>query len=276
MTALGPLIDFLAAHRRLLVLTGAGLSTASGIPDYRDADGDWKRQQPVQFNDFMGSAAVRRRYWARSLIGWRLMHRARPNPAHHALATLERLARTEQLVTQNVDRLHQQAGSRDVIDLHGRIDRVVCTRCAMRVSRSAFQQRLSALNPGWSERAAVTAPDGDADLEHADFARFRVPDCRACGGIVKPDVVFFGEGVPRPRSEAAMDGLARADGLLVVGSSLMVFSGFRFAREAARQRKPMAAVNIGRTRADDLLDLKVTAPCDQVLPAAVQALAKSG
>ena len=276
MTELGPLIDFLAARRRLLVLTGAGLSTASGIPDYRDAAGGWKRQQPVQFNDFMGSAAVRRRYWARSLIGWRHMHRARPNPAHHALVALERMARTEQLVTQNVDRLHQQAGSRDVIDLHGRIDRVTCMSCSTRLPRSAFQRQLNTVNPGWSERSAVSAPDGDADLEHADFARFQVPDCTACGGVVKPDVVFFGEAVPRPRSEAAMVRLARADGLLVVGSSLMVFSGFRFAREAARQRKPMAAVNIGRTRADDLLDIKVTAPCDQVLPAAVQALTTMG
>ncbi len=272
MADLNGLISFLASHQRLLVLTGAGLSTASGIPDYRDASGAWKRQQPVQYNDFVSSAGVRRRYWGRSLIGWRHMHRARPNGAHRALVALERLERTEQLVTQNVDRLHQQAGSRAVIDLHGRIDRVICLDCGQHVSRAAFQGRLSALNPGWEHHSADRAPDGDADLQQADFSAFQVPACRRCGGVMKPDVVFFGEAVPKTRSAAAMTHLAAADALLVVGSSLMVFSGYRFAREAARQGKPIAAINLGMTRADELLALKVAAPCDQVLPAAVREL----
>ena len=263
------LASFLDRHPRLLVLTGAGLSTASGIPDYRDADGAWKRQQPVQFNDFMGSAAVRQRYWARSLVGWRHMDQAQPNGAHRALVRLEQTGRVEKLVTQNVDRLHQRAGSRNVIDLHGRIDQVVCTVCRDEAPRAEFQQRLSALNPDWENLNGQTAPDGDADLDQTDFTDFAVPDCDRCDGTMKPDVVFFGEAVPRPRSQEAMACLEAADALLVVGSSLMVFSGFRFARQAARQAKPIAAVNIGRTRADELLAFKVQLPCDEALTAAV-------
>ena len=269
MGALNGLVDFLTRHRRLLVLTGAGLSTASGIPDYRDANGAWKRQPPVQFGDFVRSSVVRQRYWARSLIGWQSMQRARPNGAHHALVQLERMARTEQLVTQNVDRLHQRAGSRAVIDLHGRIDQVVCMSCGQRVRRVDFQGELANLNPHWAHHQAAIAPDGDADLERDDFNRFSVPDCARCGGLMKPDVVFFGEAVPKSRSSAAMARLTAADALLVVGTSLMVFSGYRFAREAARQAKPIAAVNLGRTRADELLDVKLQAPCDTALPAAV-------
>mgnify|MGYP001816952803 CR=1 FL=1 len=266
MPDLNRLVDFLDRHQRLLVLTGAGLSTASGIPDYRDDRGDWKRQQPVQYADFVVSPSVRRRYWARSLIGWRHMHRARPNGAHHALVRLERLAKVEQLVTQNVDRLHQQAGSRDVIDLHGRIDRVICTGCRSTLTRAAFQDQLSELNPGWDEIAGTRAPDGDADLPETDFSGFTVPDCPSCGGIWKPDVVFFGEAVPKARSTRAMTALAAAHALLVIGTSLMVYSGFRFAREAASQGIPIVAVNIGMTRAYDLLAFMVPVRCDELLP----------
>jgi len=267
---LDPLREFLDRHPRLFVLTGAGVSTDSGIPDYRDADGEWKRpSRPVQYRDFMTDAATRRRYWARGLIGWQHLHRAVPNDAHHALARLERAGRVELLVTQNVDRLHQAAGSESVVDLHGRADVVRCMSCERRIPRSDYQGALVDLNPGWIEPGARAAPDGDADLADRDYTSFRVPDCPACGGMVKPDVVFFGESVPKERVERAMRALAEADAALVVGSSLMVFSGYRFARAAAERGKPIAAVNLGRTRADELLAVKVAAPCAGALAACV-------
>lgn len=258
---LAALRDFLARHRRLFVLTGAGCSTPSGIPDYRDAEGGWKRPPPVTFQAFTGEAATRRRYWARSLAGWPRFAAARANPAHHALAALEREGRIEALVTQNVDGLHQQAGSAAVIDLHGRLDQVACLGCGARHPREALQQRLLARNPGWERYAAAVAPDGDAELEGVDFASFDVPDCVSCGGLLKPDVVFYGESVPRARVDAAVAHLRRSDAMLVVGSSLMVYSGLRFARMAAEAGIPVAALNLGRTRADALLSLKVEADC---------------
>jgi NAD-dependent SIR2 family protein deacetylase len=261
------LADFIAAHPRLFVLTGAGCSTGSGIPDYRDLDGGWKRRPPVTLQAFTGDAKTRSRYWARSLVGWRRFGRARPNGTHAALARLEARGRVELLLTQNVDGLHQAAGSGNVIDLHGRLDTVRCLACEARTPRDAFQRALEALNPNWLALDALDAPDGDADLEGLDFASFRVPDCAACDGLLKPDVVFFGENVPRDRVERAEVHLASADAMLVVGSSLMVFSGYRFARSAARAGKPIAAVNLGRTRADEMLSLKVEADCAAVLNA---------
>ncbi len=256
-----PLGEFIARYSRLFVLTGAGCSTDSGIPDYRDENGEWKRARPVMFQAFMGDPAVRRRYWARSLIGWRRFGRARPNGAHRALARLERQGRTEMLVTQNVDGLHQAAGSTAVIDLHGRLDQVRCMDCERRSPRKELQERLFDLNPDWGRLDAVEAPDGDAQLEGLDFSTFRVPACLHCDGVLKPDVVFFGESVPRERVTAALEGLEKADAMLVVGTSLMVYSGYRFAQAAARAAKPIAAVNLGRTRADELLTLKVSQAC---------------
>lgn len=258
------LAAFVARHRRLLLLTGAGCSTDSGIPDYRDADGQWKRTPPVDYRAFMADAAVRRRYWARSLAGWPRFGYARPNATHQALAALEAAGRVELLLTQNVDGLHQRAGSRRVIDLHGRLDQVRCMGCGARSPREALQQRLLEANPGWVTAQAAQAPDGDADLE-GDFSGFVVPDCLACGGLLKPDVVFFGENVPRERVADVHAHLQRADAVLVVGSSLMVYSGFRFVDAAARAGLPVAAVNLGRTRADALLSLKVEQPCAQAL-----------
>jgi NAD-dependent SIR2 family protein deacetylase len=257
--------EFVDRHRRLFVLTGAGCSVGSGIPDYRDADGAWKRSPPVTYQAFMGQEATRRRYWARSLIGWRRIRRARPNDAHRALARLEAMGKSEILLTQNVDRLHQAAGSAAVIDLHGRLDRVRCMECGRVSPRDALQEELARLNPQWLARDAVDAPDGDADLDGVDFSTFAVPSCPHCGGVLKPDVVFFGENVPRDRVEAAKRHLERADAMLIVGSSLMVYSGFRFVEMAARAGKPAAAVNLGRTRADDLLALKIEASCDAAL-----------
>jgi NAD-dependent SIR2 family protein deacetylase len=248
--------DFIDRHARLFVLTGAGCSTASGIPDYRDADGEWKRGRPVMLQDFVAHEHWRKRYWARSLVGWRRMRAARPNDAHRALVALEERGR---------DGLHQAAGNRDVIDLHGRVDAVRCMRCERRVPREEVQAELTQRNPGFAELAARAAPDGDAELDDADFASFAVPCCDACGGLLKPDVVFFGERVPQERVRAAFAALERSDAMLVIGSSLMVYSGYRFAQAMANAGKPIAAVNLGRTRADELLALKVSSPCADAL-----------
>ena len=265
MTEWSSLEDFVERHRSLFILTGAGCSTSSGIPDYRDADGQWKRRPPVTHDAFMRDETTRRRYWARSLIGWRRIRCARPNAAHRALARLEAMGRSEILLTQNVDRLHQAAGSARVIDLHGRLDLVRCMGCERRTSRDELQDELSRLNPGWLGLNATDAPDGDADLESADFSSFAVPSCRRCGGVLKPDVVFFGDHVPRDRVDAAQRHLMRADAMLIVGSSLMVYSGFRFVQWAASAGKPAAAVNLGLTRADGLIALKVEEACEAAL-----------
>ncbi len=265
MSECGSLEDFVDRHRSLFVLTGAGCSTRSGVPDYRDVDGKWKRTPPVTVQAFMGDETTRRRYWARSLIGWRRFRRARPNDTHRALARLEAMGKSELLLTQNVDRLHQAAGSARVIDLHGRLDRVRCMGCGRSVSRDEVQDELGRLNAGWLALDAADAPDGDADLDSADFSSFAAPSCRRCGGVLKPDVVFFGETVPRDRVDTAARHLERADAMLIVGSSLMVYSGFRFVEMAARAGKPVAAVNLGRTRADGLLALKVEQACEAAL-----------
>ena len=259
------LAEFLAPHRRLVVLTGAGCSTASGIPDYRDAEGDWKRARPVMYADFVGKDATRRRYWARSLVGFRRMRHVQPNAAHHALAQLERVGRVTQVVTQNVDGLHQAAGSADTIDLHGRIDTVRCLGCGRRSRRDALQVELERRNPSFAHLDGPEAPDGDADIADVAFDSFDVPACEHCGGMLKPDVVFFGEGVPPDRVERALHALQHADALLIVGSSLMVYSGFRFALAMAADNKPIVAINRGRTRADHLLAMKVDADCGEAL-----------
>lgn len=267
------LAAFLQAQPRLFVLTGAGCSTASGIPDYRDTDGQWKRPQPVTFQAFMGEEATRQRYWARSMLGWRVMGHALPGAAHRALAALEAMGRVELLLTQNVDGLHGAAGSARTIDLHGRIDTVRCMHCEARMPRAELQQRLLHANPDWAALHAQAAPDGDADLDGLDFSGFVVPACPACGhGPLKPDVVFFGEAVPAERVAAARAALQRSGALLVAGSSLMVYSGFRFVQAAADAGLPIAAVNQGRTRADALFTLKVAADVGAALASAVASL----
>jgi NAD-dependent SIR2 family protein deacetylase len=261
------LVDFVDRHPRLFVLTGAGCSTESGIPDYRGASGEWKRRPPVMFQDFVANERARKRYWARSLAGFRRLRLARPNEAHYSLASLERSGRIAQLVTQNVDGLHQVAGSRNVIDLHGRIDTVRCLNCERRSSREQLQLELAHRNPQFAALDAVEAPDGDADLEDVAFGTFDVPACETCGGLLKPDVVFFGEGVPADRVRRGMKAIELSDAMLVVGSSLMVYSGYRFVRAMAEAGKPIAAINLGRTRADDVLTLKVAGHCASVLRA---------
>jgi len=257
--------DFVDRYERLFILTGAGCSTPSGIPDYRDAEGQWKRAQPVTYQAFMGEEKTRRRYWARSLVGWRLIRQAQPNDAHRALAELEKSGRSELLLTQNVDRLHQAAGSARVIDLHGRIDRVRCMDCEARSPRVELQNELGRLNPDWLDLDAAEAPDGDADLEGADFSSFVIPPCRLCGGLLKPDVVFFGENVPRPRVEECYELVGRSDALLVLGSSLTVMSGYRFVRHAAKAAVPVAIINQGGTRGDAHAMITVDAPLGQTL-----------
>jgi NAD-dependent SIR2 family protein deacetylase len=259
------LVEFVERHPRLFVLTGAGCSTDSGIPDYRDADGEWKRRPPITYQLFVGNQLARKRYWARSLVGFRRIRHARPNGAHRSLASLEQRGHVVQLVTQNVDGLHQAAGSQNVIDLHGRVDTVRCLGCDRRSARETLQLELERRNPHFASLDAAEAPDGDADLDDVAFESFDVPGCDACGALLKPDVVFFGEGVPGARVQRAMAAIDRCDAMLVVGSSLMVYSGYRFAVAAAGAGKPIAAVNLGRTRADDLLMLKVAAPCATAL-----------
>ena len=263
---LDTLVRFITRYKRLLVLTGAGCSTESGIPDYRDDNGDWKQQQPVRYQDFVRSEGIRRRYWARSMAGWKIISLAKPNPGHHALARLEAGGFIRQLVTQNVDGLHQKAGSRRVVDLHGRIDTVECLDCRNRFSRELLQQELEERNPDFRNLRVFSAPDGDAQLEGIDFDRFQIPACPKCSGTLKPSVVFFGESVPHSRVELAYTALQESNALLVAGSSLMVFSSYRFCRAAKEQHKPIVAVNLGRTRADNDIDFKVQVQCGTVLP----------
>ena len=265
------LTELLSNSDRLFVLTGAGCSSASGIPTYRDEEGRWKRRQPITVAAFTGSESVRRRYWARSMVGYRLMAEAAPNAGHAALARLEEKGRLGLLVTQNVDGLHQRAGSRAVLDLHGRVDEVVCLDCRAPSTRAALQERLTAANPAWVDLHAPTAPDGDADLER-DTGRFEIPACLDCGGMLKPDLVFFGESVPRARVERAYDAVSACDAMLVVGSSLRIFSGGRFVRAAGERGVPIALLNLGRTRADEIATVKLRAASDAVLPELVAAL----
>jgi len=265
--ALDALVEFARRHERLFVLTGAGVSIASGIPGYRDTNGDWMRAQPIQWQAFRDSEHARRRYWARSMVGWPMLAAARPNAAHRALAQLGAAGRIARLVTQNVDGLHQRAGSADVVELHGSIDDVLCLACGVRHARGAIQAQLLRDNPALADITAAVSADGDAHLEWDALDVFRVPTCSFCGGMLKPDVVFFGENVPRARVEAASEALKGADAMLVVGSSLMVFSGYRFCMWAASAGTPIAAINIGLTRADALLSLKVEAPCGDALTA---------
>lgn len=257
------------------MLTGAGCSTASGIPDYRDERGEWKRRPPVMIQAFRTQEGVYRRYWARAFAGWPRFTSAAPAEAHHALSAWEAAGTLRQLVTQNVDGLHQRAGSRAVVDLHGRLDTVVCLTCGNRTSRQDLQSAMAAANASWSAEAA-TAPDGDADLDDALVQSFIPPRCEGCGGLLKPDVVFFGENVPADRYATARTALADADALLVAGSSLMVYSGFRFVRLAHEAGLPIAIVNRGRTRGDDLAELKIEGDVGSVLSGAVAALADGG
>ena len=245
---------------RIAVLTGAGLSTDSGIPDYRGPDST--PRTPMTYQQFIGDASFRRHYWARNHVGWRHMAATQPNGGHHAVVALERASTFSGLITQNVDTLHQKAGSERMVDLHGSYDRVICLTCENMVPRESLDVRLTELNPSFrAEQGDVAdieiAPDADAVIETT--AHFRVADCELCGGILKPDIVYFGETVPKARVEASYAMVDDADALLVAGSSLTVHSGLRFARHTAKQGKPLVIINHGSTRADDLATIKLDA-----------------
>ncbi|MGC3932025.1 NAD-dependent protein deacetylase [Pseudomonas atacamensis] len=263
------------ADDKFLILTGAGISTPSGIPDYRDSDGVRRGRQPMMYQEFLAAPESRRRYWARAMLGWPRVRKARPNAAHEALATLQQRGRISALITQNVDTLHDQAGSHDVIELHGSLHRVLCLDCGQRSERDAIQRQMEAHNPYLSGVDAVQAPDGDTLLDPAFEARFQVPQCPHCAGErMKPDVVFFGENVAQPTAARALAAAENAAGLLVVGSSLMAYSAFRLCRVIAERGKPLMAINLGKTRADDLLDLKIEGSCEELLPWLVEELGR--
>ncbi|WP_413760613.1 NAD-dependent protein deacetylase [Streptomyces sp. MMBL 11-3] len=244
-----PVVDALRTGG-VLVLSGAGLSTESGIPDYRGEGGSLSRHTPMTYQDFVGGPQARRRYWARSHLGWRTFGRARPNAGHRAVAAFGRHGLLGGVVTQNVDGLHQVAGSEGTVELHGSLDRVVCLSCGTLSPRRELARRLEEANPGFAPVAATINPDGDADLTDEQVGDFRVVPCTVCGGILKPDVVFFGESVPAPRVEHCRGLVRAATSLLVLGSSLTVMSGLRFVRQAAQEGKPVLIVNRDPTRGD--------------------------
>ena len=257
----------------VVVLSGAGLSTESGIPDYRGPTGTARRASPMTYRTFTGDPAARRRYWARSHLGWRLIDRARPNAGHRAVAELERRGLLAGIVTQNVDGLHQAGGAAGVLDLHGRLDRVVCLDCAALSPRAELAARLAGANAGWQARVTAVNPDGDVDLPDEELAGFVPVGCAGCAGTLKPDVVFFGETVPPDRVRRGYELVERASALLVLGSSLTVMSGHRFVLRAAKLGIPVAIVNQGATRGDPYAAVTVDAPLGQVLPELLDRLA---
>ncbi|MBN3282236.1 SIR4 lipoamidase, partial [Polyodon spathula] len=295
--------DFVSRSKRLFVITGAGLSTESGIPDYRsEGVGLYARteRRPIQHTEFLKSAKARQRYWARNFVGWPQFSSHRPNPAHLALSSWERLGKLHWLVTQNVDALHSKAGHQRVTELHGCTHRVVCLGCGALTARSELQHRFTSLNPGWSQEAGGVAPDGDVFLTDEQVQHFRVPGCEACGAVLKPDVTFFGDTVDRDKVRHVHERLAEADAVLVAGSSLQVrleqrstvvrvtigdvsllslslslsfvfqvYSGYRFLLAAHEKKLPIAIVNIGLTRADHMAWVRLSARCGEVLPCIV-------
>ena len=274
-TSAHQLAEFISKHQPLTVITGAGCSAASGIPTYRDEEGTWLRSDPIQHSEFIGNSTKRQRYWARSYSGWPYVSEAKPNETHRVLTKLEQNGYISLLVTQNVDRLHQQSGHQRVIDLHGRLDKVKCLECFYEMSRDDVQIELHRLNPHLSEQNVEVRPDGDADVPDEQVSNMTVPDCPRCGGVIKPDVVFYGGGVDKQIVNQIYTELEQSKGLLVVGSSLMVFSSFRFCRFAAKHHIPIGILNAGRTRADEMAQLKIAEPSEKVLSSAYQLLINS-
>uniref|UniRef100_A0A3Q1I8T0 NAD-dependent protein deacylase n=2 Tax=Anabas testudineus TaxID=64144 RepID=A0A3Q1I8T0_ANATE len=260
--------DFVSQARRLFVISGAGLSTESGIPDYRsEGVGLYARtdRRPMQHAEFVRSAKSRQRYWARNFVGWPQFSSHQPNTAHKALQQWEEKGKLHWLVTQNVDALHSKAGQKRMTELHGCTHRVLCLGCGVISAREQLQRRFVALNPDWGAQAGAVAPDGDVFLDDEQVLHFRVPSCEDCGGILKPDVTFFGDNVNKATVQFVQDRLAESDAVLVVGSSLQVYSGYRFVLAASDRKLPIAILNIGLTRADHLAKLKVSGRCGEVL-----------
>ena len=270
------IVDFINAHPNLLVITGAGISQPSGIPTYRDHLGNWQRSNPIHHQDFIDHARARQRYWLRSAIGWTYVAKALPNSAHQQLAKLEAMGFVNLLVTQNVDRLHQSAGHQNVIDLHGRLDRVKCLNCSQFENRKDLQSRLLRSNPWLSELSAEIAPDGDALVEDLWVDKLALPQCLHCAGTLMPDVVFYGGSVPKTRVQKVISTMKSCDGVLIIGSSMMVYSAYRFCKMARQLDKSIAAINLGVTRADDIVDIKIEQNCITVLNESVAALSRQG
>ena len=262
--------EFIDRCSRLLVITGAGCSVSSGIPTYRSINGDWLRSTPIRHQDFLLKPSSRQRYWARSFVGWPAVAKAKPNVAHHQLVQLESLGIVKLLVTQNIDRLHQRAGHKNVIDLHGRLDQVICLSCSQVSPRAVLQERLIDLNPGLLEGdsplvADSIAPDGDATVPEAIIETLNVPYCEKCDGILKPDVVFFGGTVKKKVVHHIYQQLDDVDGLLAIGTSFRVFSGYRFCKRAHELGKLIASINPGKTRADEMFSLRISEDCGTAL-----------
>ena len=258
-------IQHLTYSRPWLVLTGAGISAASGVPTYRDDQGIWQRKPPVTHQEFMTSHKARQRFWLRNMVGWKFISQAQPNSAHNSLVALERAEAVSGIITQNVDGLHQRAGSCGTIDLHGRVDTIVCMHCGAKIARSALQPWMEAHNPSPAAYSASAAPDGDADIDTLDYSSMQVPSCEICGGVLKPDAVFFGDIIPKPRLADCQRKLESACGLVVIGSSLSTYSGYRFCLWASRANKPIVIINQGVTRGDPLATAKITDNCASVL-----------
>ncbi|WP_371401529.1 NAD-dependent protein deacetylase [Kribbella sp. NBC_00662] len=263
-TDIGPVAQTVAAGG-VVVLSGAGISTESGIPDYRGESGSLRTHTPMTYGDFVAGVAGRQRYWARSHLGWRTIARAAPNDGHRAVAALQARGYLNGVITQNVDGLHQAAGARDVIELHGNLDRVICLSCGTTSAREALDRRLKAANPEFEAEVTRINPDGDAELPAEAVGTFQLVDCTNCGGILKPDVVFFGENVPRARVERCYDLIDDANAVLVLGSSLTVMSGFRFVRHAAKSGIPVLIINQGLTRGDPYATQRINLPLGRAL-----------
>jgi NAD-dependent SIR2 family protein deacetylase len=273
-TDIGPVAQLVAAGR-VVVLSGAGISTESGIPDYRGESGSLRTHTPMTYGDFTASEAARQRYWARSHLGWRTIARAAPNDGHRAVAALQASRYLSGIITQNVDGLHQAAGARDVIELHGNLDRVICLDCGTTSAREVLDRRLRAANQAFTAEATRINPDGDVELPEDVVRTFTVVACTVCGGVLKPDVVFFGENVPKSRVERCYRLIDDANAVLVLGSSLTVMSGFRFVRHAAKAGTPVLIVNQGLTRGDPYATYRVDLPLGRALTALTELLEKT-
>ncbi len=269
LSEIAALTDLINAHQPIVVLTGAGISTESGIPAYRNAAGEWIHAKPVQARDFLQHHEVRQRYWHRSMLGWPAFNAAMPNRTHDILTTLESRKTVSCVITQNVDGLHDRSGSLNVIELHGSLATAICLSCGQSTPREDIQRLLLDYNPSFRNQEFAAGADGDATpikrSSSETNAAFKIVNCPNCKGILKPDVVFYGENVPVSRVNTAMAQLAGAGMLLCLGTSLTVFSGFRFCRKAHQQGIPIAIVNLGTTRADDIADCIVNSDCTTVL-----------
>ncbi|XP_018563122.1 NAD-dependent protein deacylase Sirt4-like [Anoplophora glabripennis] len=262
--------DFISSSKRIAVLTGAGISTESGIPDYRSEEvGLYARinHRPIQHQEFIKSALVRQRYWARNYVGWTRFSNSQPNAVHFSIRNLEICHnKVSSVITQNVDSLHYKAGSKNIIELHGTAFKVICLHCGKAFCRHFIQEKLSKMNPNMKETSTMVRPDGDVELSQENIMGFRPPYCDSCGGPLKPDITFFGGNVPKTRVDTVRDVVSGSNSLLVLGSSLSVFSGYRIILQAVEEKKSVCIVNIGPTRADKLVELKISAKCGDILP----------